>query len=167
VTLTIPGSYGLEFEDKNDWDFDDLRILVEPYPDGRIVVTPVSKSAGFTFDLVDTAGNVLSANFKPGSSPVTIESAVSSYGINNLANRLWQDDSLKILLVEYHGILANVAGSNAPDTISWQNKCAPRHLKSMNVLYFGGHVDWRKSSAIDPRIASLHDEFWLPFNMKN
>lgn len=39
------GGYGLEFEDHTDWDFNDLRIQIEPLPDGDFLATAISKSA--------------------------------------------------------------------------------------------------------------------------
>jgi prepilin-type N-terminal cleavage/methylation domain-containing protein/prepilin-type processing-associated H-X9-DG protein len=162
VPLTTSDSYGLEFEDANDNDFNDLRVRVEPQPDGSILVVFVSKDAGYKYDIVDSAGNTLATNFGPGSPPVQSTGSLSSYGINNLAHQLGIGDSGRVLLVEYHATLANVAGSGATDTVNWPTMSAFRHSGSMNVLFFDGHVDTRRNDTIDPRVASIHDSIWWP-----
>jgi len=166
VPLTTPGSYGLEFEDGNDFDFNDLRVLVEPQADGSVIITFASKNAGFTFDIVDSSGNVLSANFKQGSAPVSSAGSLASYGVNNLANQFGDGDSGKILFVEYASALASVTGPGATDTVNWPSRAEFRHKNAMNLLYHDGHVESHRTDTIDPRITSIHDDLWMPSKLR-
>jgi len=163
VPLTTPGSYGLEFEDANDFDFNDLRIRIEPNADGTVTVTPVSKDAGYTFDLLGPDGTVLSSNFRPGSSAATFPNKPSSYGMTNKSDRLRRSDSNRILAIEYKTPNANVAGPSASGLPSWTTNVAARHKNTLNVLFFGGHVETRAPDEIDPRITALQNTLWRPY----
>ena len=162
-----PGSYGLEFEDilvNGDWDFDDLRILVEPLGNRKCKCTAVERNAGYTFALRAADSDKFLANpFHPRTS-VNIDCYESSYGMNNIAGEFIPGigDGNKILCVEYERTLANVAGPDARDF--WDRLVAPRHFKTLNVLFVDGHVDSRVADDIDPRILEIHNQLWWPAN---
>lgn len=158
------GAYVLEFEDGGDNDFNDLVVLVEPLPGGAVRVTPLSKNAGYTYNLVDPAGTVLAANFRPGSPPQTVDGAIvrSDYGMSNRGGRLGTGDSNKVLALDYHRPVAGVAGAGAPGLAGWPTDVAPRHAGSANVLFFDGHVEPFTPDAIDPRQAPLQTKWWTP-----
>jgi len=162
--LTTPDSYGLQFEDANDWDFNDLRVLIQPQPNGGMLVTVLEKSAGYTYDLVDQGGTVLASDFKKGSS-TTASGGFSSYGVRNapkLFATLDTANPTKILLVEYHGSVADAVDPNGLDTVNWPDRSAFRHWNSMNVAFVDGHVESRRNETIDPRISSIQAALWAP-----
>jgi prepilin-type N-terminal cleavage/methylation domain-containing protein/prepilin-type processing-associated H-X9-DG protein len=160
-----PGSYGLEFEDilvNGDWDFNDLRVLVEPLGNRKCKCTAVERNAGYSFALRDAAARNFIVNpFHPRAS-ATVDCYESSYAMNNIAGEFIPGggDGLKVLCVEYERTLANVAGPDARDF--WDRLVAPRHFKTLNVLFVDGHVDSRAADQIDPRIPVLHDQLWWP-----
>jgi prepilin-type N-terminal cleavage/methylation domain-containing protein/prepilin-type processing-associated H-X9-DG protein len=161
VPRTTPDSYGLEFEDATDWDFNDLRTLIEPRPDGSILIRATSKSAGYTFDLKGPDGDVLVYDFQPPKEAV-IPNARTSYGGNSRLHKLNTDDSGKVLLIEYDKLIADVVGPNARD--NWLKLHAPRHSGAINVLFMDGHTDTMNPEQLDPRIRHWHEEYWRPTN---
>jgi prepilin-type N-terminal cleavage/methylation domain-containing protein/prepilin-type processing-associated H-X9-DG protein len=161
VPRTVAGSYGLEFEDHTDWDFNDLRIRIEPLPDGDFLATAISKSAGFTFDLKDAFGNVVCSDFKPPKTAVLPGGGRSSYAINARSHLMLAGDSDKILCVEYRGkTVADVVGPGSKDY--WPERLGDRHFGVANVLHVDGHVSTRAADEIDPRISDFHEAFWRP-----
>lgn len=159
-----PGSLVYEFEDRNDNDFNDLVVLVEPVGGGAVRVTPLSKSANYVYNLLDAAGQVLATNFRPGSPPQTVDGALlrSDYGMNTRAGRFARGDSNKVLALDYRRSLVNVVGPGAPGLTGWPTDVAPRHFGHANVLFFDGHVEPLRPDAIDPRQLSLRNEWWKP-----
>jgi prepilin-type processing-associated H-X9-DG protein/prepilin-type N-terminal cleavage/methylation domain-containing protein len=162
VKLTTPDSFALEIEDATDWDFNDLRMLFEPLPNMDIKVTASSKSAGYSFELLDGDRKVVAANFQPPSTGILPGGAArTSYAINGLAHRFDRSAGAnKILAVEYKQTVANVVGPNAPDF--WPSMVAARHKFRLNVLYCDGHVTTVTPTDIDPRVKTIHDESWFP-----
>ena len=61
--------------------------------------------------------------------------------------------------------LAHVAGPDAHD--HWDRMVAPRHFKTLNVLFVDGHVDSCMPDEIDPRVLTIHDDLWWPANMQS
>lgn len=163
VTLTTPGSYGLEIEDWSDWDYNDMRMLIEPQVNGDLKITGFSKDAGYTFDITDALGNVLISDFRAGKGCVIPGGAsISSYGMNNTAFKFGpEDNSQKILVVEYKKVSVNVVAANATDF--WPDQVALRHTRKMNVLYYDGHVECKSSSEIDPRVPTILQQNWRPY----
>ncbi len=163
VPTTTPGSYGIEFEDANDNDYDDLRVRVEPQADGTAVITVVSKNAGNTFNLVAADGTVLAADFKTGSPARTVDGLLADYGMSGKADRLGRDDSGRVLALDYKTSFADVAGPAALGKSAWlTNVPLDRHFGAVNVLFFDGHVEAVKPDDIDPRISTLETQFWIP-----
>lgn len=157
-----PDAAGLEFEDilvGGDWDFDDLRVMVEPIGAGRCRVTAVSRNAGYSFALRGPDGEFLANPFHPGTEQ-DVDCFEASYGLNNIAFKFRNGDSNKVLLVDYERTSANVAGVNATDF--WSEMAGARHFDSVNVLFEDGHVKTHTPDEIDPRIKELHDKFWWP-----
>jgi prepilin-type N-terminal cleavage/methylation domain-containing protein/prepilin-type processing-associated H-X9-DG protein len=158
------GSYGLEFEDilvNSDWDFDDLRVLVEPQGNRKCKCTAVERNAGYSFALRGPNGQYLVNPFHPRASAVA-DCFQTSYGMNNMAGEFipGRGDGRKILCLEYEKTVAHVAGPNARDV--WAELVAPRHFRTLNVLFVDGHCDTRVPEEIDPRIRAIHDELWWP-----
>jgi prepilin-type N-terminal cleavage/methylation domain-containing protein/prepilin-type processing-associated H-X9-DG protein len=159
-----PGSYGLEIEDilvHGDWDFDDLRMIIEPLGNRKCECTAVERNASYPHALRDASGDYLINPFEPRAS-VIVECFEASYGMNSVAGDFMPGlgDGMKILCVEYERTLASVAGPNARDF--WDELVAPRHFKTLNVLFADGHVDSRIADEIDPRIPEMHDALWWP-----
>ena len=158
------GSYGLEFEDilvNGDWDFDDLRVLVEPQGNRKCKCTAVERNAGYSFALRGPDGAYILNPFHPTVSAI-VDCFEASYGMNNAAGGFMpgRGDGRKILCLEYEKTLAHVAGPDARDL--WVTLVAPRHFRTLNVLFEDGHVDTRVAEEIDPRIRAIHDELWWP-----
>jgi prepilin-type N-terminal cleavage/methylation domain-containing protein/prepilin-type processing-associated H-X9-DG protein len=122
---------------------------------GAEIVTLADDMRTFTVDRLIVTGCMEEARIltEPGGV------GMSSYGMNSRVHRLL-GDSHKILLVEYKKIVADVVGARAADV--WTQQIAPRHLGTLNVLYADGHVEGTPPAAIDPRLRSIHDEFWRP-----
>lgn len=159
----IAGSHGLEFEDLTDWDFNDLRVLIEPLEDDKIRVKAVFKSSAYKHDLHDSNGNVLVTDFSPFKE-VILSQGRSSFGINGLVGKFTAHDGQKVLLVEYEKTVADVVGPDATD--AWQLLVAPRHADTLNVLFCDGRVETVLPSKVDPRVTSIHDSLWRPRNAR-
>jgi prepilin-type N-terminal cleavage/methylation domain-containing protein len=112
VSRTTPDSYGLEFESTDIWDHNDLRVRIEPQPDGRAKFTALSEDSGHTYDLKGPDGLVVMKNFGPGR-VAFLPYWRTSYGGSNRMQKLNRDDSNKVLLLDYNKILADVIGPNA------------------------------------------------------
>lgn len=161
VPRTVPGSYGLEFEDHTDWDYNDLQIRIEPLADGDFLATAIGKSAGFTFDLKDAFGTVVSSDFAPPKTAVLPGGGRSSYAINARSHLLLSGDGDKVLCVEYRGkTVADVVGPNAKDY--WPHRVGDRHFRLANLLHVDGHVSTLAAEDCDPRIPALHEALWRP-----
>ena len=159
----MANSYELWFEDWNNWDFRDLRVLVEQQPNGSEKVTVIQVDSSSTFDIVTDDGTSLLPNINkhnwPGRSCVT-PMGQASYGINNRCAALASGDSRKILLLDYSKKIANVVGPDATDQFSAQ--VAPRHHGHCNVLYVDGSVSGFEPVEIDPVDLRVHDALWKP-----
>jgi|GEM_PF-3338438 len=168
------GAFILEFEDATDFDWSDMVLLVTPGDDGQLYCLPLEKNAGYTFKLLDPEGEVLHDPFVPGEScSFQAPGSLASYGMNNRAN-VFQDDSGKILCVEYGRTLAYVAYYDRPDQDGnrdgtddsnvglWPELIKPRHFGTTNVLFAGGHVKPMKPAKIDPRVTKYQNLYWRP-----
>jgi prepilin-type processing-associated H-X9-DG protein len=125
------------------------------------LATAIAKSAGFTFDLKDAFGNVVSADFKPPMSAVLRGGGRSSYAINARSHLMLAGDSDKVLSVEYRGkTVADVIGPSSKDY--WPQRVGDRHVRLTNLLHVDGHVSTLAPDEVDPRVPSLHEAFWRP-----
>jgi prepilin-type processing-associated H-X9-DG protein len=161
VPLPNPDCFGLEVEDNLNWDFNDVRILCIPQPDGKYKVIAFSKDSDYTFDLKNGNGAIVVPDFCPPRFAF-LDGAVSSYAVNSNAQRVsvWSDTHQKVLAIEYKQLVADTA----PGGDVWQNKVAPRHVQLAVVLYCDGHVEMRDPFAVDfdPRILTNYRTQWLP-----
>lgn len=88
-----------------------------------------------------------------------------SYGMNSRALRMAEQDSGRIVLLDYNSIEANIVGQSM-DTLNdiWPEtvKAAARHFSQYNVAFGAGHVVARSPESIDPRYCELYVKFWRP-----
>ncbi len=157
-------SFELWFEDNFDWDYNDLRVKVAKTADGKAHLSSVMKNSGATYDIIGSDGkvlmNVTNANHTSMSLDVPYERL--SYGVNNRAVAMGSDSN-KILALDYRKKIADLVGLDAKDKFSEQ--VAPRHRRSVNVLFMGGDVARRMPDEIDPQAdLSLHDTLWKPLH---
>lgn len=159
-----PGSYSLEFEDRNDWDYNDLVVIMEPVASNLMQVHVVYKETAGTWNVLDRNGAVVATGILPGFDFV-MDRELGSYGVQNHSRFLTATGSSTILMVEYNKQEADVVGSDG-DPNEWPQWAAPRHHGEdmMNVLFADGHVESLSAIAIDPRVPSAYLEFWLPHN---
>ncbi len=155
-------NYIIEFEDATDDDYNDLRVLVEPLGNNEIRVSPWSKSAGYSFGLIDPTGEEIFP-FHNSSTKVVISGVFSSYGMNNKVGRMQPHDGSRILALDYHKTIVDVVGPSAKDTANWTELVDPRHRGRVNVLFYGGHVEARLVDLVDPRVTEIHDALWKPW----
>jgi prepilin-type N-terminal cleavage/methylation domain-containing protein/prepilin-type processing-associated H-X9-DG protein len=164
VTREFSESYILEFEDHVDFDWTDMVVLVDPYPDGRVRYRSLAKHAGFTFKLLDSNGQIIHDPLVPGLEWWAEGGPRSSYGINGRVSHFHGDDARKILMVEYRKTVADVVGADAADLVSspWPELVRPRHYGVLNVLFADGRVEVVAPESIDPTVLKLHDLLWRP-----
>ncbi|MCA9269318.1 MAG: prepilin-type N-terminal cleavage/methylation domain-containing protein [Planctomycetales bacterium] len=153
----------LWFEDWNNWDFADLRVLVEQQPDDTRRITVIQVDSSSTFDILTSSGSVLLDNVNKKNWPgrwclSTTEDA--SYGVNNRCAEFGAKDARKILLVEYEKSVASVVGADATDRFI--EKVAARHHGQCNALFVDGSVEAFDPVEIDPANLSKHDLLWRP-----
>jgi len=84
-----------------------------------------------------------------------------SYGFNARMDRLHDQDSYRILALDYHQQVADVVGPPGPRD-DWPTACAARHAGYCNVLFYAGHVEPRTPDSIDPRNCEIHERHWRP-----
>ena len=158
-------SYELWFEDWNNWDFRDLRVLVSQLPGGGEKVTVIQVDSSSTFDILTDDGAVVLPKIDkknwPGRSFTTPMGNVS-YGINNRCMAIASGDARKILLLDYGKNIADVVGPDARDQFNVQ--VAPRHQGHCNVLYVDGSVTDVDPVTIDPADLQIHDAIWKPMS---
>lgn len=156
----LPGAYAIDIEDHTDWDYNDLVLVLEP--DGaNLNVYVVSKSAGFTFNLLDGQGNILGTNVVPGYDEVLTREALS-YGMQNHSHFMTGNSPSTVLVVEYYKQQVKVVGMEG-DLAEWTKWSAFRHHGDrMNVLFEDGHVSSVVKPEIDPRVTEVYQSIWLP-----
>jgi prepilin-type N-terminal cleavage/methylation domain-containing protein/prepilin-type processing-associated H-X9-DG protein len=161
---TGPGQYRLKFDSGWYLDWDDVWFDVVEDPGGTTSMTCVQWDGHVEFQIIGPNGDVLldllNSN-KPVGTTYQYNGALerTSYGMNAKAAQL-TGDSHRVLMLDYHAVVADVAGVNYGDY--WPDKVAPRHEGAVNVLFVDGGVAPRTPRQIDPRIARLNNEFWNP-----
>lgn len=156
-------SYELWFEDWNNWDFRDLRLLVEQMPDTSEKITVIQVDSSSTFDLVFDDGTPAMARINKNNWPgrsLTTRSGMVGYGINNRCASFTPRDGRRILMLDYQKTVASVVGADASDDFTSQ--VAPRHSDRVNVLYVDGSVSTLDPASIDPADLQIHDTLWKP-----
>lgn len=167
VPTTTPDSFTLEIEDSTDWDWNDLRMLVTPRPDGQYNVQAYYKESGYTFDLTDGEGKVVISDFAPPKVGV-LPGGKSSYGMNYFVPRMdGAAVARKIFLVECTLIVARPANPSDPASFNpngtWQDLVAPRHARLANVAFCDGHVETLfPFEEISPTTAKGYNYYWKP-----
>jgi len=130
----------------SDKDFNDIVVKVEILSNTEARVSVVSKSAGFTFDLIDSVNNKVLMNDLGGASKAgtarTASVGAASYGMNpsvNLINKKGSAD--KILALDFYMTEANYKTSwtSQYDTKTKLYKFV-RHNQKLNVLWADGSV---------------------------
>jgi len=69
---------------------------------------------------------------------------------------------VKVTVLEYNRLTADVVGVDALRTADWPEDVAPRHVGILNLLLNDGSVSAMLPDAIDPRVSANHDQWWLP-----
>jgi prepilin-type processing-associated H-X9-DG protein len=161
-------------------DMLDICLLIDPRDDGTYGSWSWSKGHGYSeYTLFDPQNNVvIDVNGKPckwftQGQQWIFSGGRCSYGINNRAPAMLNDDSNHVLFAEYCKLVANVLPPLTTDSVPlplWTN-CDQwggwgasrfRHAGSMNVLFFDGHVDSRTTAAINPFVSSIGNDVWKP-----
>jgi prepilin-type N-terminal cleavage/methylation domain-containing protein/prepilin-type processing-associated H-X9-DG protein len=161
VPLTTPDSYGLEFEVTDYWDWNDLRVSIEPQGDTWLFLRAISENAHHRWDLTGADGALIVADFRPPKT-ARVANARTSYGINGRVHKLKKDLSQTILLLEYNKLSADVVGTNGRDLVTWPDKHAPRHAGAINTLWADGRVETGAPEDIDPRVLWIQRDLWRP-----
>jgi len=140
-----------------DRPHEDRRIIVTPNPNGTLSVSIPDDANQLVFISPIQSDEIAADPPAPAAPAVT-----GSYGVNNAAQYLGaaDDQSQKVLAVEYKQLVANVVGASAPDF--WPIECAPRHNGMLNVLFADGSVHDMTQYDIDPRVTQIYKTHWLP-----
>jgi len=161
-------------------DMLDVCVLVDPRDDATYGSWSWTKGHGYTeYTLFDPQNNVVIDDtgkpckwFTQGQQWV-FSGGHCSYGINNRAPAMLNDDGSHVLFVEYCKLVANVLPPLATDMVplpAWTN-CDQwggwgasrfRHTGGMNVLFFDGHIEPRTTAAINPFVSTIGNDVWKP-----
>jgi len=161
-------------------DMLDVCVLVDPRDDGTYGSWSWTKGHGYTeytlFDpqnkvVIDLKGNPCKW-FTQGQQWI-FSGGRCSYGINNRAPEMLNDDGNKVLFVEYCKLVANVLPPLATDSVplslwtdsdQWGGWGASRirHAGSMNVLFFDGHIEPRTTATVNPFVSAIGNDVWKP-----
>jgi prepilin-type N-terminal cleavage/methylation domain-containing protein/prepilin-type processing-associated H-X9-DG protein len=160
-----PGRYQLRFDSGWYLDWDDVWFDAVEEPGGATTLTCVHWDSPRHVDFQIIGGDgqmLLELSYSSAiGQKLQFNGAVerTSYGMNSKAAQLMAD-SHRVLMLDYHGYIADLAGVNYADY--WPDKVAPRHEGAVNVLFVDGAVAPRTPRQIDPRVARLNNEFWNP-----
>ena len=164
----IPVSMG------GDGDFNDIIIDIKMVSNDEVEVTIVSKSAGYTFDLIEAdtrkllIGDLGGQN--RGGRTIRGPGGRSSYAFNSLTHEIYNRNG-KILALDYYKSAANWSNDVNDPNGGWRKltpkggpKFARHGGKSMNVLWTDGHVafqgDYRQ---LEPSSLNTVRQFWIKF----
>jgi prepilin-type processing-associated H-X9-DG protein/prepilin-type N-terminal cleavage/methylation domain-containing protein len=87
----------------------------------------------------------------------------TSYGMNNRGHCFEQHDDMKVYFVDYESTDAKVTDVGATGCDDWDKHRAPRHLgRTLNILYWDGHVETRRPDLVDPCVLAIHNSTWKP-----
>jgi prepilin-type N-terminal cleavage/methylation domain-containing protein/prepilin-type processing-associated H-X9-DG protein len=154
------------FEDWYDFDWD-MYVKVTRLPSGGInMKTWFRKYTHLTHTIRDPEGKEIPGLIGipyPQTRDVMLPgySAVPThYGMNNQVSNFLRGDQGKVLMLDAHSVMVDVAGFDARDC--WPQTVAARHGTQVNVLYADGHVAPRDPLAIDPTDSGLNARLWTP-----
>ena len=96
--------------------------------------------------------------------PDNISSAApSSYGLNTRAFRMANQDTGRIVALDFNAVEAKVVGQTIQQLdVDWPAGRAGRHYAQQNVAFGDGHVDLKSPDAIDPRYCENYVKYWRP-----
>jgi len=156
-------------------DWDDSVLGFEQVGSGAMKVTCVANDRGPNpSPQVQAQGSFGTVFFSPAGAQVLkvdqgqmpgasgeypLDGGRAHYGMNGRAQRLIRD-SHRLLMVEYHKLVADVVGLDARDI--WFEQVAPRHAGTLNVLYVDGHVESKTPMEINPELPAIQKELWQP-----
>jgi prepilin-type N-terminal cleavage/methylation domain-containing protein/prepilin-type processing-associated H-X9-DG protein len=173
-------------------DMLDICLLIDPREDATYGAWAWTKGHGYThytlYDpnnqvVTDINGALCQWFYQP--QQWKFISGRCSYGINNRATAMLNDDSNRVLFVEYCKLVADVLplppqtfpaqlqtpNDSSPVQSNWSSNYEQwglwgasrnRHNGSMNVLFFDGHVDGRTAASINPFVPSIANDAWKP-----
>ena len=96
--------------------------------------------------------------------PDNISSAApSSYGLNTRAFRMANQDTGRIVALDFNAVEAKVVGQTIQQLdVDWPAGRAGRHFAQQNVAFGDGHVELKSPDAIDPRYCENYVKYWRP-----
>lgn len=170
--------YYLFFEDLRphggDMDFRDVVLLITESTNGQVQVSYIGDSAGYTFNLATTDGEIIWADMNiggtsaPGSTSGEFEVSFGSYGMNSSVNELIKVDRNRLILVDYMQAVANI-DEGVPDDWTqwklpeWDHPAFLRHNNfTANAAYSHGAVLRVQQQDIDPDVPGVLDRVWDP-----
>jgi prepilin-type N-terminal cleavage/methylation domain-containing protein/prepilin-type processing-associated H-X9-DG protein len=141
------------------------QVVVTPNSDGTLTIRysgPNGSAEGDNPNLMVLISPLFGEDMPAASLPDSSQATLRvSYGVNNAVQYFGATElSQKVLVVEYKHLIANVVGVSAPDF--WPVECAPRHQGLLNVLFADGTVRGMTQHEIDPRVAEIYKNNWLP-----
>jgi prepilin-type processing-associated H-X9-DG protein len=168
IRSSLPDGFVLEIEDATDWDYNDLVVEVRFTP-GKVLITPLSSSAGYHFHIVDAALNVVGWDLKMniGKTYELSNSDGSNYGINAGLDEMLiaKRSPNRILFIDYERPLVQAEG---PERDNWADfieadgsYSIARHVGNrLNVSFLDGSVRTHFAYEIDPDLHSNLETFW-------
>jgi len=92
----------------------------------------------------------------------------ASYGMNNRAARMADQDSGRVVLLDYKVLDVKVVGQTITQlNDTWPVQYAARHFEQENVTFADGHVESRSPESIDPRYCENYVKYWRPARDSN
>jgi len=172
MTEETENSYKLCFDTRTAVDWNDLVLLFEKQSDGTMKVTLVTNDDGGHMSKVYAPdGTLMFETTNDRNSGVgdiqyyDLNEAKISYGMNSRVGR-FSTDSHKILMIDYHKMVADCAGVDHRDVWTGDKPAiAPRHPGGIcNVMFADGHVETKRPREIDPEIPKYNELYWVPTN---
>ena len=150
-----------------DGDFNDVILDITQINDSEVEVRLVSKSAGYTYDLIDAATRaVLITDLggqNIGGTVVRVPGGRGSYAFNAVTSDIYRHNG-KVLALDFYKSTARDTGDNWTPIGSNRAPAFARHGRGLNVLWTDGAVvfssDYR---AIEPVTLDLRRRIWIPY----
>jgi len=137
VTDNGNGSYDFGFETGEYVDWNDLTIHIQENADGTTTIKVTAMDTGIDGWVYSPLGDLMALTkdqqITTSLTSYKTDKMPFSYGMNSQAGKIDKDAAQRILALDYHKNVADVAGPQHADT--WKDSVAPRHMRSVNVLY--------------------------------